>query len=153
MIDTRESTYTFAVNTSRCPNSTVNRRLTTFLDLKSPSSATKPIHGVTTCDTTIDSSLNLWFRLYTPPPSHPPHHHRLRTILRFQSISVQMSFNFSRNEHEVQLKALKGQHEDECKKLKEELDVQKSKEDRQRVLLQLQWKVMGDKPQEDQEVD
>ncbi|KAF5951928.1 hypothetical protein HYC85_009872 [Camellia sinensis] len=57
------------------------------------------------------------------------------------------------NEHEVQLKALKGQHEDECKKLKEELDVQKSKEDRQRTLLQLQWKVMGDKPQEDQEVN
>ncbi|KAF5955299.1 hypothetical protein HYC85_008155 [Camellia sinensis] len=58
-----------------------------------------------------------------------------------------------RNEHEVQLKALKGQHEDECKKLKEELDAQKSKEDRQRALLQLQWKVMGDKPQEDQEVN
>ncbi|KAL7171625.1 hypothetical protein ACSBR2_036313 [Camellia fascicularis] len=60
------SAYTFAVNISRRPNGTVNRRLTTFLDLKSPPSATKPIHGVTTSDTAIDSSLNLWFRLYTP---------------------------------------------------------------------------------------
>ncbi|XP_057469246.1 synaptonemal complex protein 1-like isoform X2 [Actinidia eriantha] len=57
-----------------------------------------------------------------------------------------------RNEHEVQLRALKCQHEDECRKLQEELDVQKSREDRQRALLQLQWKVMSDKPQEDQEV-
>ncbi|XP_058217863.1 synaptonemal complex protein 1-like isoform X2 [Rhododendron vialii] len=58
-----------------------------------------------------------------------------------------------RNEHEVQLRALKCQHEDECRKLQEELDVQKSKEDRQRALLQLQWKVMSDKPPEDQEVN
>ncbi|KAI8008134.1 Exosome complex exonuclease RRP42 [Camellia lanceoleosa] len=60
------SAYTFAVNTSRHPNGTVNRCLTTFLDLKSPPFATKPIHGVTAFDTTIDFSLNLWFRLYTP---------------------------------------------------------------------------------------
>ncbi|KAK6940157.1 hypothetical protein RJ641_029688 [Dillenia turbinata] len=58
-----------------------------------------------------------------------------------------------RNEHEVQIRALKRQHEDECQKLQEELDLQKSKEDRQRALLQLQWKVMSDKPQEDQEVN
>ncbi|KAH9690744.1 Synaptonemal complex protein 1 [Citrus sinensis] len=45
------------------------------------------------------------------------------------------------------------QHEDECRKLHEELHLQKSKEDRQRALLQLQWKVMGNKPQEDQEVN
>ncbi|XP_057490889.1 synaptonemal complex protein 1-like isoform X1 [Actinidia eriantha] len=57
-----------------------------------------------------------------------------------------------RNEHEVQLRALKCQREDECRKLQEELDVQKSREDRQRALLQLQWKVMSDKPQEDREV-
>ncbi|GMP46356.1 hypothetical protein CsSME_00014551 [Camellia sinensis var. sinensis] len=41
------SAYTFCINTSRRPNSTVNRHLTTFLDLKSPPSATKPIHDVT----------------------------------------------------------------------------------------------------------
>ncbi|KAG6784276.1 hypothetical protein POTOM_009965 [Populus tomentosa] len=57
------------------------------------------------------------------------------------------------NEHEVQMKALRCQHEDECEKLQEELDLQKSKEDRQRALLHLQWKVMSDKPQEDPEVN
>ncbi|THG23496.1 hypothetical protein TEA_011106 [Camellia sinensis var. sinensis] len=210
-----------AVNTSRRPNGTVNGHLTTFLDLKSPPSATKPIHGVTTCDTTIDSSLNLWFRLYTPtaltstaPPSSSyhspisinisctliwevrvigwdvcygaefvpefelnflqrnsqPRENSIQMkkkiieidvleiptpqfiILRigdgFTLVGLQEYFydqvpdSMNLNEHEVQLKALKGQHEDECMKLKEELDVQKSKEDRQRALLQLQWKVM-----------
>ncbi|XP_043808871.1 synaptonemal complex protein 2 isoform X3 [Manihot esculenta] len=57
-----------------------------------------------------------------------------------------------RNEHEVQMKALRCEHEDECRRLQEELDLQKSKEDRQRALLQLQWKVMSDNPQGDQEV-
>lgn len=58
-----------------------------------------------------------------------------------------------RNEHEIQLRALKCEHEDECRRLQEELDIQKSKEERQRALLQLQWKVMGDNPQDDQEVN
>lgn len=58
-----------------------------------------------------------------------------------------------RNEHDAQMRALKCEQEDECRKLQEELDLQKSKEDRQRALLQLQWKVMSDKPQEDQEVN
>ncbi|ONI35114.1 hypothetical protein PRUPE_1G516800 [Prunus persica] len=58
-----------------------------------------------------------------------------------------------RNEHEAQLRVLRLEHEDECKKLQDELDLQKSKEERQRALLQLQWRVMGDKPQEDQEVN
>ncbi|KAF5740229.1 Myosin heavy chain-related protein [Tripterygium wilfordii] len=66
--------------------------------------------------------------------------------LRYKSMSL-------RNEHEVQLKALRSQHEDECQRLQEELDLQKSKEDRQRALLQLQWRVMGNKLQEDQEVN
>ncbi|KAL1543873.1 synaptonemal complex protein 1-like isoform X4 [Salvia divinorum] len=57
-----------------------------------------------------------------------------------------------RSEHEAQLRALRCEHEDECKRLEEELDIQKEKEERQRTLLQLQWKVMGDNPQEDQEV-
>uniref|UniRef100_A0A803NMB9 Synaptonemal complex protein 1 n=1 Tax=Cannabis sativa TaxID=3483 RepID=A0A803NMB9_CANSA len=43
--------------------------------------------------------------------------------------------------------------EDECRKLQDELDLQKSREDQQRALLQLQWRVMGDKLQEDQEVN
>ncbi|KAM7259005.1 hypothetical protein ACFE04_014746 [Oxalis oulophora] len=59
-----------------------------------------------------------------------------------------------RNEHDVQMKALRCQYEEDCNKLQEELDLQKSKEDRQRALLQMQWKVMSTKPQqEDQEVN
>ncbi|KAK9930531.1 hypothetical protein M0R45_027568 [Rubus argutus] len=58
-----------------------------------------------------------------------------------------------RNEHEAQLRALRLQHEDEIKKLQDDLDLQKSKEERQRALLQLQWKVMSDKPEEEQEAN
>uniref|UniRef100_UPI0005C9F03F synaptonemal complex protein 1-like n=1 Tax=Fragaria vesca subsp. vesca TaxID=101020 RepID=UPI0005C9F03F len=58
-----------------------------------------------------------------------------------------------RNEHEAQQRALRLQHEDEVKKLQEDLDLQKSKEEKQRALLQLQWKVMSDKPEEEQEVN
>ncbi|KAG4975789.1 hypothetical protein JHK86_035263 [Glycine max] len=57
------------------------------------------------------------------------------------------------NDHEAQIKALRCELEDECRKLEEELHLQKSKEDRQRALLQLQLKVMSDKPKEDQEVN
>lgn len=32
-----------------------------------------------------------------------------------------------RNEHEAQMRALRCEHEDECRKLQEELDLQKSK--------------------------
>ncbi|PNX75578.1 synaptonemal complex protein 1-like, partial [Trifolium pratense] len=60
---------------------------------------------------------------------------------------------FMRNDHEAQIKALRCELEDECRKLEEELHLQKSKEERQRALLQLQWKVMSDKPNEDQEVN
>ncbi|XP_050904993.1 synaptonemal complex protein 1 [Lathyrus oleraceus] len=60
---------------------------------------------------------------------------------------------FMRKDHEAQIKALRCELEDECRKLEEELHLQKSKEDRQRALLQLQWKVMSDKPKEDQEVN
>ncbi|CAA0809927.1 Synaptonemal complex protein 1 [Striga hermonthica] len=57
-----------------------------------------------------------------------------------------------RSEHEAQLKALRCEQEDECRRLQEELDIQKAKEERQRALLQLQWKVMSDNPEDDQEV-
>ncbi|KAI3996622.1 hypothetical protein MKX01_009454 [Papaver californicum] len=57
-----------------------------------------------------------------------------------------------REEYDLQMKVLKCQHEDECKKMKEELGLQKSKEERQRALLQMQWKVMDGNPKEDQEV-
>ncbi|KAK6114809.1 hypothetical protein DH2020_007078 [Rehmannia glutinosa] len=58
-----------------------------------------------------------------------------------------------RSEHEAQIRALRCEHEDDCRRLQEELDMQKAKEERQRALLQLQWKVMSDNPQEDQEVN
>ncbi|CAA7013342.1 unnamed protein product [Microthlaspi erraticum] len=57
-----------------------------------------------------------------------------------------------RDEHDVQLKAFKCQYEDDCKKLQEELDLQRSKEEKQRALLQMQWRVMSDKQPEEQEV-
>ncbi|KAM6543913.1 hypothetical protein CsatB_008360 [Cannabis sativa] len=58
-----------------------------------------------------------------------------------------------RKEYEAQMDTLRCQLEDECRKLQDELDLQKSREDQQRALLQLQWRVMGDKLQEDQEVN
>ncbi|MCL7040848.1 hypothetical protein MKW94_013973 [Papaver nudicaule] len=57
-----------------------------------------------------------------------------------------------KEEHDLELKVLKCQHEDECRKLHEELGHQKSKEERQRALLQMQWKTLDGKPKEDQEV-
>ncbi|CAA6665039.1 unnamed protein product [Spirodela intermedia] len=53
-----------------------------------------------------------------------------------------------RKEHEIQMQVLRHQHEDECRKLQEELDILKSKEEKQRTLLQLQWKVMDEKSQQ-----
>ncbi|XP_061991837.1 synaptonemal complex protein 1-like isoform X2 [Rosa rugosa] len=58
-----------------------------------------------------------------------------------------------RNEHETRLRALGLQHEDEINKLQKDLYLQKSKEEKQRALLQLQWKVMSDEPEEEQEVN
>ncbi|PKA53217.1 Synaptonemal complex protein 2 [Apostasia shenzhenica] len=57
-----------------------------------------------------------------------------------------------RKEHEIQIKSLKMQHEDELRKLQEDLELQKSREEKQRKLLQLQWKVMSENQHDDQEV-
>ncbi|KAK3033908.1 hypothetical protein RJ639_033543 [Escallonia herrerae] len=81
------------------------------------------------------------------------HMEELKRVLLQAENELRERITSLRNEHEAQLRALRCQHEDECIKLQEELNVQKSKEERQRALLQLQWKVMGDKPQEDQEVN
>ncbi|KAI7732757.1 hypothetical protein M8C21_015234 [Ambrosia artemisiifolia] len=56
-----------------------------------------------------------------------------------------------KNQYEAELKELRSQHEEECRHLEEELNIQKDREERQKALLQLQWKVMSDQPQEDQE--
>lgn len=58
-----------------------------------------------------------------------------------------------RKEQEVQIKSLNIQHEEDCQKLQDELELQKSKEEKQRALLQLQWKVMGENQQVDQEMN
>ncbi|XP_049387825.1 synaptonemal complex protein 1-like isoform X1 [Solanum stenotomum] len=58
--------------------------------------------------------------------------------------------NSMRNEHEAQLRALRLELEDDSRRLQEELYMQKSKEEKQRALLQLQWKVMGDNPEEEE---
>ncbi|KAM0936917.1 hypothetical protein DsansV1_C26g0193681 [Dioscorea sansibarensis] len=58
-----------------------------------------------------------------------------------------------RKEHEIQMKSLKLQYEDDYRKLQEELELQKSKEEKQRALLHLQWKVMDENQQDDQEVN
>ncbi|XP_012448063.1 synaptonemal complex protein 1 [Gossypium raimondii] len=81
------------------------------------------------------------------------HHEELKRAQLQAEDELRKKTTSLRNEHEVQMKALRCQFEDECKKLQEELNLQKSKEDRQRALLQLQWKVMSDKPKEEQEVN
>ncbi|XP_021284664.1 synaptonemal complex protein 1-like isoform X3 [Herrania umbratica] len=81
------------------------------------------------------------------------HHEELKCAQLQAENEIREKTTFLWNEHEAQIKALRCQFEDECRKLQEELSLQKSKEDRQRALLQLQWKVMGDKPQEEQEVN
>ncbi|KAF7009442.1 hypothetical protein CFC21_023977 [Triticum aestivum] len=58
-----------------------------------------------------------------------------------------------RQEHEAQIKTVNIRHEEDCQKLQDELELQKSKEEKQRALLQLQWKVMGESQQVDQEVN
>ncbi|KAM0913494.1 hypothetical protein ACQ4PT_012129 [Festuca glaucescens] len=57
-----------------------------------------------------------------------------------------------RQEHQAQINSVNVQHEEDCQKLQDELELQKSKEEKQRALLQLQWKVMGENQQVDQEV-
>ncbi|KAG7024625.1 Synaptonemal complex protein 1, partial [Cucurbita argyrosperma subsp. argyrosperma] len=81
------------------------------------------------------------------------HNEELRHIQLQAENELKEILTLLRNEHEARMKGLKCQNEDDCRKLQEELDLQKTKEDRQRTLLQLQWKVMGDKLQEDQEVN
>ncbi|XVE99167.1 hypothetical protein REPUB_Repub03eG0173900 [Reevesia pubescens] len=62
------STVSFAVDMSRRSNYTINRTLMNLIDFKSPASE-KPIKGVKSSDIVVDTSCNLWFRLYTPSTS------------------------------------------------------------------------------------
>ncbi|XVE55497.1 hypothetical protein DITRI_Ditri03aG0163300 [Diplodiscus trichospermus] len=81
------------------------------------------------------------------------HHEELKRVQIHAENELREKTSSLRNEHEVQMKALRCQFEDEYGKLLEELSLQKSKEARQKALLQLQWRVMSDKPQEEQEVN
>ncbi|KAF2283131.1 hypothetical protein GH714_043461 [Hevea brasiliensis] len=54
---------------TRRSDRTINRRLLNFFDFKSPPSPTKPIRSVISFDTMVDSTRNLWFRLYFPTGS------------------------------------------------------------------------------------
>ncbi|GAB4861216.1 hypothetical protein Ancab_036374 [Ancistrocladus abbreviatus] len=81
------------------------------------------------------------------------HLHELKRVELQAANELREKTKMLMNEHEVQIRAVRLQHEDECRQLQEELHLQKSKEERQRALLQLQWKVMGDKPHEEQEVN
>ncbi|KAJ8765356.1 hypothetical protein K2173_012053 [Erythroxylum novogranatense] len=52
---------------ARRSNGTINRRLATFIDFKSPPTPTNPLRSIFSSDVSIgDPSRHLWFRLYTP---------------------------------------------------------------------------------------
>ncbi|KAK6259236.1 Alpha/beta hydrolase fold-3 - like 4 [Theobroma cacao] len=54
------------LNDAACrPNGTINRRLLRFLDLQAAPNP-KPTNSVSSSDTTLDATRNLWFRLFTP---------------------------------------------------------------------------------------
>ncbi|KAF3327782.1 synaptonemal complex protein 2-like protein [Carex littledalei] len=81
------------------------------------------------------------------------HKEELHRLELHQENKLRDRLSALRKEHEIQMKSLKMQHEDDYRKLQEELELQKSKEEKQRALLQLQWKVMGDNQQGEQEVN
>lgn len=64
---TRFSLYLVSAVTdaSRRPNGTLNRRFINILDIKSPPNET-PANGVMSFDVKVDSTRNLWFRLFVP---------------------------------------------------------------------------------------
>ncbi|KAJ8759498.1 hypothetical protein K2173_007111 [Erythroxylum novogranatense] len=64
------SALSFAVDLTRRSDGSVNRRLMSFFDLKA-SPNKKPINGIKTTDITVDTTRNLWFRLYTPSQAIP----------------------------------------------------------------------------------
>nr|XP_043610816.1 synaptonemal complex protein 1-like isoform X2 [Erigeron canadensis] len=80
------------------------------------------------------------------------HHEELKKVKILAENELREKTKLLKNQHEAELRELRSQHEEECRHLEEELNIQKDKEERQKALLQLQLKVMGDQPQEDQEV-
>ncbi|TKW04725.1 hypothetical protein SEVIR_7G128000v4 [Setaria viridis] len=81
------------------------------------------------------------------------HKEELQRIQSQAENELRERLSLLRKEHELQIKSFRMQHEEECQRMQEELELQKSKEEKQRALLQLQWKVMGESQQVDQEVN
>lgn len=81
------------------------------------------------------------------------HKEELQRIQSQAENEMRERLSLLRKEHEVQIKSLRMHHEEECQRMQEELELQKSKEEKQRALLQLQWKVMGESQRVDQEVN
>ncbi|KAK6923303.1 Alpha/beta hydrolase fold-3 [Dillenia turbinata] len=67
-LKTRISITLLSAMTDACrrDNGTINRRFLKLLDFRSPPSPVSPISGVTSSDVVVDSSRNLWFRIFTP---------------------------------------------------------------------------------------
>ncbi|KAL5820091.1 hypothetical protein ACOSQ3_024059 [Xanthoceras sorbifolium] len=59
------SFVSYLSDTSFSANGSVNKRLLSFLDLKTPPNSI-PVNSVFTSDTVVDPSRRLWFRLFTP---------------------------------------------------------------------------------------
>ncbi|OMO77538.1 Alpha/beta hydrolase-3 [Corchorus olitorius] len=59
------SMVSFGINFSRRSDGTINRLIMNLFDLKAPPSK-QPLDGIKTLDTMVDSTRNLWFRLYIP---------------------------------------------------------------------------------------
>ncbi|XAR49699.1 Carboxylesterase [Bertholletia excelsa] len=76
--------HTFAFNASRRPDGSLHRCLMNLFDPKSPATR-RPIKGVAFSNVTVDASLNLWFRLYTPSLSPVPNDPALPFILFFHA--------------------------------------------------------------------
>ncbi|XP_062085074.1 probable carboxylesterase 18 [Humulus lupulus] len=55
----------FVTDTARRNNGTINRRFLRLFEIKSPTTPS-PVKGVSSSDYTLDSSRNLWFRVFVP---------------------------------------------------------------------------------------
>ncbi|KAK8717309.1 hypothetical protein V6N13_044581 [Hibiscus sabdariffa] len=76
------SVMSFGVDMCRRSNFTVNRTLMNLFDPKS-SASNNPINGVKSSDIVVDSSCDLWFRLYTPTATDAPESATLPVVIFF----------------------------------------------------------------------
>ncbi|XVF29784.1 hypothetical protein REPUB_Repub16aG0000900 [Reevesia pubescens] len=62
------SIISFGIKFSRRSDGTINRCILNIFDLKAPPSK-QPVNGVKTFDTMVDTTRNLWFRIFLPSPT------------------------------------------------------------------------------------